>query len=234
MNAPVSEDLHPGADLRLRPAIAGDLEAILAVKQRLRLSHEAAADAQPMPRGGFLLGTSPAQYARLIAGGRTRVLTDRGVVVGFTTALADAELRASDLWQRRGQIDLGERAALLSALEQLPLAYLDQLALLPDPKYRLCGALLAYHAVAALFAEGSAVVITTVVDKPRRNLASRPLLQAVGALRVGSVAEHYPEVGAVTSDVFVVPSAALDPEAQDDARRRARLRRLAALSRSMS
>jgi len=225
VNAPVSDGL------RLRVALEHDLDAILAVKQRLRMGFDATT---PMPRGGFLLGTSPAQYARMIAAGQTQVLTDRGLVVGFSTALADAELRASDLWRQRGQIDLGEHAQLLSALEQLPLAYLDQLAVLPDPKYSLCAVLLAYHAVAALFAGGCAVVITTVVDQPRRNLASRPLLQAVGALRVGCIAEHHLEVGAITSDVFVVPGAALDPEAQDDPRRRARLRRLAALSRSMS
>ena len=231
MNAPVLQDLSGRAGLRLRPAVTDDLAAILTVKQRLRLPADATG---PAPRGGFLLGTTPAQYAGLIAAGRTHVLTDHGQVVGFTAALADAELRASELWQRRGQIDLGERAALLPALEQLPLAYLDQLALLPDPKYRLCGVLLAYHAVAALFAEGCAVVITTVVATPTRNLASRPLLAAVGAMQVGSIAEHHAEVGAITSDVFVVPSAALDPEAQDDPRRRTRLRRLAALSRAMS
>jgi hypothetical protein len=75
---------------------------------------------------------------------------------------------------------------------------------------------LAYHALASLFAAGCAVVITTVVDEPVRNLASRPLLAAVGALQVGSIAEHYEDVGAITSDVFMVPRAALDPEAQTD------------------
>ena len=231
MNAPVPQDLSVSAGLHLRAARPDDLEAILSVKQRLRLPPDAAG---PAPRGGFLLGTSPAQYARMIASGRTHVLTDHDLVVGFTAALADADLRASDLWQRRGQIDLGEHAALLPTLERLPLAYLDQLALLPDPKYRLCGALLAYHAVAALFAEGCAVVITTVVATPTRNLASRPLLAAVGAMQVGCIAEQHPEVGAISSDVFVVQSAALDPEAQDDPRRRTRLRRLAALSRALS
>lgn len=215
---------HGSSELRLRRAQLADLEAILAVKLRLRLD----LDEPTSARGGFLLGASPEQYARLIAGGETRVLTDDGVVVGFSAALADAELRASDLWQRRAQIDLGEHARLLAALEPLSLAYLDQLALLPDPKYRLCGVLLAYHAITALFAAGSAVVITTVVREPVNNLASRPLLAAVGATQVGSIAEHYDGVGAITSDVFVISRASVDPDVQDDPRRRSRLLRLAA------
>lgn len=221
---PVPSDSHgPG----LRPAVAADLPALLAIKQRLQLHSGAPA------RGGFLLGTSPEQYTRLIAGGRTTVLTRDGVVVGFAAALADAELRASELWQRRAQIDLGPHQALLAGLERLPLAYLDQLAVLPEPDLGVFSVLLAFHAVASLFAEGCALVVTTVVDEPVRNLASRPLLAAVGALQVGRIAEHYDGVGAITSDVFVIPRAALDPDAQEDPRRRARLRRVAAAAHSL-
>jgi hypothetical protein len=221
---------HSLSDLtgpRLRRAVATDVPALLAIKQRLQLH------AGAPTRGGFLLGASPEQYTRLIASGHTCVLTCDGVVVGFTAALADAELRASDLWQRRGQIDLGTHHPLLSELERLPLAYLDQLAILPEPGLAVFGVLLAYHALASLFATGCAVVITTVVDEPVRNLASRPLLAAVGALQVGRIAEHYEAFGAITSDVFIVPRAALDPDAQDDPRRSARLRRLAAATDSL-
>lgn len=228
MTSPVPKDT---SGLRLRLAVAHDLEMILAVKSCLRLQR--ADDSQRPERGGFLLGTSPAQYTRMIRAGGVHVLCDGDEVVGFATTLADAELRASDLWQRRGSIDLGAQQELLAGLEQLPLGYLDQLALRPDPKYMLCGVLLAYHAVAALFHGGAALVITTVVAEPVRNLASRPLLAAVGALRVGSIAEHYESIGAITSDIFVIARAALDPAAHDDPRRGSRLRRLEGLSRSL-
>ncbi len=212
---------------RLRRAVAGDVPALLAIKRRLQLH------ASAPTRGGFLLGASPEQYTRLIASGHTSVLTCDGVVTGFATTLDDAELRASDLWQRRGQIELGAQHPQLAELERLPLAYLDQLAILPEPGLALFGVLLAYHALASLFAAGCALVITTVVDEPVRNLASRPLLAAVGALQIGRIAEHYEAVGAITSDVFVVPRTALDPDAQDDPRRSARLRRLAAATHSL-
>jgi hypothetical protein len=217
------------AGLHLRRAAPDDLDAIVALKLRLRMRADPG-DAGQSSRGGFLLGASRAQYARLIAGGHTWVLGDDQQVAGFAAALPDAELRASELWQRRGQLGLGEE---LRALEDLPIGYLDQLALVPDPKYMLGGVVLAYQAVADLFATGCAFVVTTVVDKPVRNLASRPLLAAVGALRLGSIEEHHEDVGAITSDVFIVPRAALDPEAQDDPRRSAHLRRLAAATRSL-
>ena len=226
-NQPVPEDTSAEVGPRLRLAVPADLPALLAIKRRLQLHADAPA------RGGFLLGASPEQYARLIAGGRTRVLTRDGLVVGFAAALADAELRASELWQRRAQIELGPQQPLLAELERLPLAYLDQLAVLPERGLAVFSVLLAYHALASLFADGSALVVTTVVDEPVRNLASRPLLAAVGALQVGRIAEHYEGVGAITSDVFIVPRAALDPEAQDDPRRSAHLRRLAAATRSL-
>jgi hypothetical protein len=212
--------------LHLRLAAPADLDAIVAIKLRLRMRADPG-DANHSSRGGFLLGASRAQYARLIAGGHTWVLGDHERVAGFAAALPDAELRASALWQRRGELGLGED---LRALEALPIGYLDQLALLPDPKYMVAGVVLAYQALAGLFSAGCAFVVTTVVDRPVRNLASRPLLAAVGALQLGSIAEHYEEVGAITSDVFMVSRAALDLEAQDDPRTRGQLRRLEGLA----
>lgn len=216
----MSEALH------LRLAAAADLDAIVAIKLRLRMRADPDAAAQSS-RGGFLLGASRDQYARLIAAGHTWVLGDGERVAGFAAALPDAELRASPLWQRRDQLALGDE---LRALMELPLGYLDQLALLPEPRYTLAGVALAYQALAHLFAGGCAFVVTTVVERPVRNLASRPLLAAVGALRLGSVDEHYEDVGAITSDVFIIPRAALDLGAQTDARARARLARLQALA----
>lgn len=212
--------------LHLRLAAPADLDAIVAIKLRLRLRQDPGEPGRSS-RGGFLLGASRAQYARLIAGGHTWVLADDDVVAGFAASLSDAELRASELWQRRGELGLGEE---LRALEDLPIGYLDQLALLPDPKYMVAGVVLAYQAIADLFAAGCAFVVTTVVDRPVRNLASRPLLAAVGALRLGSIAEQHEDVGAITSDVFMVPRAALDPAGQVEARVQGHLRRLEALA----
>ncbi len=209
------------ARLRLRPGAPGDGAAMVAIKERLRMTPD---DGDAASRGGFLLGSSRSQYEALIEGAQVDVLQDDGAVVGFVTALPDEALRRSDVWARREQIALGEDLAAggLAALEDLRLGYIDQLALLPDPRYRLCAPALAFHALQRLFDRGSELVFTTVVARPVRNLVSRPLLAAVGAIRLGSIDERYPEVGAITSDVFCITRAGLGPDAGDE-RRRARL-----------
>lgn len=206
-------------NLRLRAGEPGDAEAMLAIKRRLRMQPDPGDGAQSS-RGGFLLGSTLAQYEALLASAQVDVLLDGAAVVGFVTALPDAALRQSDLWQRRAQIGGGFGAEELAALEALQLGYLDQLALLPDPKYRLCGPALAYRAAARLFEAGCELLFATVVARPVRNLVTRPLLAAVGAVQLGSIEELYPEVGAITSDVFCITRAAFHP---GDERRRARL-----------
>lgn len=216
----------PGPRLRLRPGAAGDGAAMLAIKERLKMRPDpgAAPSAPASSRGGFLLGSTRAQYEALIEGAQVDVLVDGGEVVGFVTALPDAALRRSDVWARREQIALGGDLGPsgLAAIEGLALGYVDQLALLPDLKYRLCAPALAWRALTRLFDQGAALVFTTVVAAPVRNLVTRPLLAAVGAIRLGAIEEHYPGAGAITSDVFCITRAALGPSAGDE-RRRARL-----------
>ncbi|MFY0532366.1 hypothetical protein [Nannocystis pusilla] len=210
----------PSPVLRLRAGVLGDAEAMLQIKQQLRM--------QPDPgvaessRGGFLLGSSRAQYEALLAGAQVDVLLDGPRVVGFVTALPDPSLRHSALWQRRAHIAWGEGlgAGELAALEGLRLGYLDQLAVLPDPKYRLCAPALAWRALARLLEDGCDLVFATVVARPVRNLVTRPLLAAVGAVELGSLEEDYPEVGTITSDVFCMTRAALQA---GDGRQQARL-----------
>lgn len=212
----------PASRLRLRPGAPGDGAAMLAIKQRLRMLPDPGGDASS--RGGFLLGSTAAQYEAMIEGAQVDVLVDGGELVGFVTALPDPALRRSDVWARRGQIALGDDLGPggLSAVEDLRLGYVDQLALLPDPRYRLCAPALAWRALTRLFADGSELVFTTVVAWPVRNLVTRPLLAAIGAIRLGAIDERYPEVGAITSDVFCITRAALGPDAGDE-RRRARM-----------
>lgn len=214
-----------GSRLRLRAGRAGDAAGMLALKARLRLRGELAAG-EASARGGFLLGSTAAQYEALIAEAQVDVLLDGEALVGFVTALPDAALRASELWRRREQVDGREgTAAMLAAIEGLRLGYVDQLAVAPEPAYRLLAPVLAYRGVARLLAAGSELVLTTVVARPVRNLATLPLLGAVSAQRVGTIVERYPEVGEVSSDVFCVSAAAFTPSGPREQARLAALRR---------
>ena len=173
---------------RLRAAKPGDVPAMVELKEALRL-------ASGIRRGGFLLGCSPERYLQLVRHASAIVLEVEGRLAGFAIALPDAVLRSSELWSRRSAIawrpDAGEPP------EGEGVAYFDQLALAPWAS-RLHAAPLALAAVRSL-AEGHSHLYATTLAEPVCNPAAVPLLRAFGARIVGSVREHYPEVGLVLS-----------------------------------
>jgi hypothetical protein len=177
----------------LRTATGDDAAALFRIKGRLGLRQDG--------RGGFLLGTSERGYAALIEAAQVTVLCSDGQPVGFCVALPDAVLRASELWARRDQVDWGGFDP--SAVEAAPVGYFDQLAVLPG--HRRAGAVaLALRGAWGLFSTGHAHLLATTVVAPVRNTAAIPLLARVGARRVGSIAEVYPEIGPLVSDLHLL------------------------------
>lgn len=183
---------------RIRRATRSDAEAILAVKRALALPP----DARQAPHGGFLLGASLQQYRLLIDVANVWVLhgTD-GAVAGFAVLLPEPVLRASELWTRRQAIRW-EVPAGWAAPEQR-VCYFDQLATLPAARMRAPE--LALSALREAVRSGHEHLFATVVTHPLRNVASLALLRALGARRVGSVDEEYPEVGRIASDLYYAP-----------------------------
>ncbi|HZG44414.1 MAG TPA: hypothetical protein VEY93_15795, partial [Longimicrobium sp.] len=182
--------------MKIRPARPGDVEGMLRIKQELRL--DPAGDA---PGGGFLLGATREQYEFLVANAQVLALADdEDALSGFAVALPDAVLRATDVWARRRRIAWGD--GRWDALEGTRVAYFDQLAVRPGRRYRMYAPALALAALERLAATGHQHLFATVVREPVMNLASPPLLHAIGAARVGSIEEEYPEVGRVVSDVY--------------------------------
>jgi hypothetical protein len=182
---------------RIRSAHAGDLADIVAVKEAL-----AFAPGGRRPRGGFLLGCPPERYSALIGAGCVLVLEQEGRVAGFAVAVPDPLLRASDLWARRSLIRWREKEGEPPPDE--PIAYFDQLALAPWAS-RLGAAPLALAAVARLAEAGHAWLYATTLQAPIRNPAALPLLRGIGARVVGSVTEHYDDVGEVVSELHRAP-----------------------------
>ena len=184
---------------RIRPAVAGDLAEIVAVKESL-----AFAPGTPRPRGGFLLGCAPERYGALIEAGCVLVLEQEGRVAGFAVALPDPLLRASDLWARRDLIRWRDGEG--EPPEGEPVAYFDQLALAPWAS-RVAAAPLALAAARRLAGQGHARLYATTLQAPIRNPAALPLLRGFGARVVGSVTERYEDVGEVVSDLHSAPLA---------------------------
>lgn len=205
---------------RIRPATGADLDAMLRVKRGLAIPRES----HGVARGGFLLGSSLAQYAALVEHACVRVLeTAEGEVAGFGIGLPDALLRRSDLWTRAGAIEWSDDVR--GRVEGEPAAYFDQLAV--EPRARYFAPALAYAVFAALHAAGHRHLFATVVAEPVRNRASLPVLHAAGARRVGSVRETYDGVGSVRSDVYYADMEAAAATLAAAARGR-RVRRMAA------
>jgi len=197
------------SEARVRPATLADVDSIFAVKRDLMI----APNAQAMARGGFLLGSSREQYAFFITHANVLVLEADGRVQGFTVTLPDEILRQSDLWTRREQINWQESlgsspedvslfAELSNALVTGRIGYFEQLALLPFAPLRIYAPAFALCAALDLKLRGHRHIFTTVVAGPVANPAPLPLLRIIGARRLGSIHEKYPDVGAIQSDIY--------------------------------
>jgi len=188
----------------LRPALLGDLEQILAIKRALSLGHV------DQPRGGFLLGASPEGYRWLIERARVRVLAAPRPhdLIGFAVALDDPLLRASDLWARKAHIDWipGFDVDQIAAA---PVAYFDQIAVIPGTRARYYGAALGLSLLAELLLAGHSNILATTVIAPIVNRAALAYLARVGARHVGQIHEIYPELGPLISAVHHISSADL-------------------------
>ncbi|HEX6371334.1 MAG TPA: hypothetical protein VF006_20615 [Longimicrobium sp.] len=183
---------------RIRRASPADAEAILSVKRALALPP----DTREAPRGGFLLGASLEGYRALIGAADVWVLTGTdGAVAGFAVLLPEPVLRASELWARREAIQWEAPAGWTPPEHRV--CYFDQLAILPQARMRAPE--LALAALRGAVRAGHQHLFATVVAQPVQNTASLALLRALGARRVGSVAEEYEGVGRIVSDLYYAP-----------------------------
>jgi hypothetical protein len=182
----------------LRAAEHADVPAMMAIRHALRL--------RPDAREGFLLGTTEAGYHAQIEAGVVQLLVFGGAVVGFATALPDAVLRASPLWQRRPQVAWAPGFAA-EAIEAAKIGYFDQLAVLPGAGPRRYAAALGLRTLAELLRSDHEHVLTTTVETPIVNRAAHAFLARVGARRIGVIDEVYPEVGPLTSALYHLSAA---------------------------
>lgn len=188
---------------KLRRATLADIDAICAVKRSLMIAPGTPA----LHGGGFLLGSSPDRYAFYIEQAHVSLLEADGRLLGFAITLPDPLLRQSELWSRAERIDWqsdpSDRPGLdLAAILSSRIGYFEQLALLRIDNLRIYAPAFALAAALELADSGHRHIFLTVVSAPWPNLAPLPFLRILGAQRVGRIAEEYPEVGAITSDIY--------------------------------
>ncbi len=197
--------------MRVRRAVAEDAPALLGVKRALTL-----AAAAPPGRGGFLLGSSLEHYRAFVAHDSVLVAeTAGGGVAGFAVVLGFETLSRSDLWAKRESI----RFSVPPEAFGVRPAYFEQLAFLPEPRFRTYAKYVAFLSVQGALETHDGVFATTV-QAPFENRAALPFLRVTGFEQVGSVCESYPEVGAVVSDVHYLSRAAFRARLETPAFRR--------------
>jgi hypothetical protein len=186
--------------MRLRRASADDIAAMMAIKDGLRMP----ADGGVARGGGFLLGSSRDGYALFVEHAVTVVLEDRaaGTIVGFAIALPDPIVRGSDLWTRREAI--AWEAFDPRAVENEPVAYFEQLAIVPDRRYGIYAPALAFAALKPLLDAGARHLFATVVKEPVHNVAALPLLLGMGGRKIGEIEETYEGAGRIRSEVYYI------------------------------
>lgn len=186
-------------NLILRRAKTGDEIGLRAVKEDLPMPRNAQ---NATTRGGFLLGTTLENYHFLIENAFADVLEDDRKIVGFAIVLPDVLLRNSEMWRRKDEIEWRDFDS--EEFADAPICYFEQLAILPAAKYRFYGIALAFLTLEKAFAAGHAAMFTTTVQRPIRNSAAVPFLNAIGAKIVGQVDETIDGFGNLVSDVYFV------------------------------
>ena len=181
----------------IRDAQLNDAPALLEIKRELHLS-----GLEPQ-RGGFLLGTTLEGYEAFICQDHVIVAEDAGRVLGFVILLGQETLMQSDLWARASTAKLN--LPFEQVLSRGRIAYVEQLAMRSSHASRVYAKYLAYHSLNRAFLE-HATVFTTVVREPVSNDAVLPFLEVAGFVSVGSIAEDYPNVGRIQSEIFALSS----------------------------
>ena len=172
---------------------------MLELKQALALSSSAVAGRSQT--GGFLLGTTAEGYAMRIHAGSCWILDDDDTVRGFAITLPDPVFRASELWSRRDAVAWSMDPAPVEARR---LAYFDQLAVDRSLSARRWSVALALVSLLEIVEQGAEILITATVREPFINLAAVPFIERLGGRIIGRIDEHYPEIGDLVSDIWMV------------------------------
>lgn len=194
---------------RIRRATRADVDSLVAVKRALMIPP----GTEALSHGGFLLGSSREQYEFFVENANVLVLEAREAegadarLLGFAVTLPDPLLRKSELWARAAAIEWapdGITTGMPDLAEILAsrIGYFEQLAFLRFPGVRMYAPAFALAAALDLAETGHQHIFMTVVSAPIANLAPLPFLRILGAERIGRIAEEYPEVGRITSDLY--------------------------------
>lgn len=183
--------------MRIRKAVPKDIKTFLKFKEYFTIPKTKEPSVE-----GFLMGSNEAAYLNFVENDIVLVLeNEEKEIVGYSIVLCDSTLRNSSVWEKRKQISWESNFIL--ELESQPISFFEQLAVLPNIRYRAYAKNLGLLSLAKAF-EDHPFSLTTVVSSPILNLASRGFVLAAGYKPIGEIVEDYPNLSNVKSDFFVM------------------------------
>jgi hypothetical protein len=180
--------------INIREARISDAPSFILIKEQLSFKNINGTNT----KGGFLLGTNLKEYKNFITNDFCLVAEIENKIIGFGIVLKNESVMKSDIWLKRNQVSW---AVDFNKFPIENICYFEQLAFLNN--YSLTVIKLAYKLINMAF-ENHSVLITTTLNKPILNLAAVPYILKVGGAKIGFVNEIYPEIGPISSDVYLI------------------------------
>ena len=186
--------------MKIRKAREEDAEYFIEIKNKLSFKNVNGSTT----KGGFLLGTNIEQYKEYIVNEIVLVAEVNERVVGFGIILNNDSVKKSEIWQKRNAV---QWAINIEEYTETPICYFEQLAFIPG--YSRLVIQLCFQIVQIAF-EKHKTLFTTTVHAPILNLAAVPYILRTGGTKIGVIQEHYPEIGALISDVYLISKTNFD------------------------
>jgi ribosomal protein S18 acetylase RimI-like enzyme len=182
----------------IRKAKTDDIEHMISIKHNLLITNPG----ENKISNGFMLDPSYDQFLSFVKDCNTLILEDNKIkrIVGYCIIMPDRNLRISDLWRQKDLIRWKDFD--FEKIENDPICYLEQLAVLPTPRYKFYAPALAFQSVLDGFEMGHKHLFTVLLNFPVRNMAAISMLKRIGAIEIGSAEDFFKGAGNLGVDVY--------------------------------
>lgn len=205
--------------MRLRWAIERDVKNMLLAQSQMMFP----ATAKDMRRGGLITKPNRKELLFCIRNGQVLLLEDLRLnkIVGFAIGFADEVMRHNS-YLRKFVIedikwnDLDDCKQILESR----LSFIYMLGIVPDPAYK-------FYALPLVLAIGKSLfdrheyVLTTIIDKPMVNFASRQMVELFSGRKVGDMELENPMLGPINLALYCMERSIFEALLEDRYMRRA-------------
>jgi hypothetical protein len=217
-------------NIRLRCATERDVKKMLLAQSQMMFPETA----KDMRRGGLITKPNRQELLFCIRNGQVLLLEDLRLnkIVGFAIGFADEVMRQNSYLRKFVIEDIkwNEIDDSKQILESR-LSFIYMLGIVPDPAYKLYALPLVLAIGKSLF-DRHEYVLTTIIDKPMVNFASRQMVELFRGRKVGDMELENPMLGAINLALYGMERSIFQALLEDRYMRRA-LKTITNLERSV-